>query len=154
MDQSAIYIVADFLHTLATIIWIGGMTSNFLLIMPSAKKTLEPAQMGKFMSGLMKRFKWMVYATLLTLLATGVYLDLIADEALETDLMGSLMGVKHGIITVLVFLSLYSFEIFAPKVGKIAAQGPSPKLFSMQKKQMMIAMAAFVLALVVVFISV
>ena len=47
MDNLFVKTFLDVLHVLATVIWIGGMLVNFLVIRPTTAKVLEPAVAGK-----------------------------------------------------------------------------------------------------------
>ena len=53
--------IVDWLHLIATVGWIGGIFLNNLALSPSARETLEPPVMGRFMSGYMKRFRVIAY---------------------------------------------------------------------------------------------
>lgn len=44
--------ILNFLHLSATVIWIGGMTTNMLVLTPSMKEALEPAIAGRFLEWL------------------------------------------------------------------------------------------------------
>ncbi|MFW9809130.1 MAG: hypothetical protein ACFFE6_07095, partial [Candidatus Thorarchaeota archaeon] len=52
-----------------------------------------------------------------------------------------------------VIATLYGFEVLAPKVAKLAAQGPSPELAQLQKIQMNSAKIGFIIALLILLLT-
>ncbi|MGQ9469701.1 MAG: hypothetical protein ACUVTD_07800 [Nitrososphaerales archaeon] len=60
---------------MATVIWIGGMATNLLVLLPSMREALEPPIMGKLMGSVMKRFRPLVYASMIILVASGIVYD-------------------------------------------------------------------------------
>ena len=150
--------VLDFLHQMATIAWIGGMFFNFLAVMPAASKTLEPAVMGRFMQVLMKRVRVIVYTSLLVLFVTGIPLKIASEYYVAIIHFGTdweLMSfVKHVLVAILALFVFYSFEVLNPKIGRLAAQGPSPLIPKLRAQQKKLAGLSFLLAIAIVFISV
>jgi hypothetical protein len=62
--------------------------------------------------------------------------------------------VKHVLVAVLALVALYSFELLSPKVGRLAAKGPSAELVNLRKRQQKMAAVSFLLGIAIVFISV
>ena len=158
LENPVVLTVLDFIHQMATIAWIGGMVFNLLAVMPTVSKVLEPALAGMFMGALMKRVRIIVYVSLLVLFVTGIpmkiaseyYVSIINfDTAWETASF-----VKHVLVAVLALVALYSFELLSPKVGRLAAKGPSAELVSLRKRQQKLAAVSFLLRIAIVFISV
>lgn len=69
------------------------------------------------------------------------------------NLWTQLLLVKHILIIIMVVMVVYAFESLAPRVGKLAAAGPSPQLAQLQKLQMRIATAGMVMALFVLLLT-
>lgn len=158
LENPIVLTVLDFIHQMATIAWIGGMVFNLLAVMPTVSKVLEPALAGKFMGALMKRVRVIVYVSLLVLFVTGIPMKIASeyyvaiinfDTAWETASF-----VKHVLVAVLALVALYSFELLSPKVGRLAAKGPSAELVSLRKRQQKLAAVSFLLGIAIVFISV
>ena len=147
----------DFLHLMATIAWIGGMFFNFLVVMPTVNKVLDPATTGRFMGVLMKRVRVIVYSSLLILFVTGIPMKIASEyyvAIINFDNNWEIVGfIKHVFVALLAIMAFLSFEIVSPKVAKLAAKGPSPELFSMKKKQMMLGALAFLFGIAVIFLS-
>ena len=125
--------------------------------MPALNKALDPPTRGKLMGVVMKRFRIMVYTCIGLLLLTGaisgVLHDTSADPGSVDKFWNMMLGIKIGVYFVMVFLAVYAFEFLAPKVARIAANGPSPELARAQKTQMLFAGAGFVMGIIVVALS-
>jgi len=154
--QGALSII-NWLHLLATVVWIGGMASNILVLMPSVRETLDPRSAGALMAAAMKRSRILIYSSVSVLLITGVVMTLL--NKLYLGLMqldnswSQIILVKHIFIAVLIILVIYAFEVLAPKVRLIASKGPSPELAMLQNLQMRMAMIAFVLGVVILLLT-
>ncbi len=149
--------VVNWLHLLATVLWIGGMAVNILVLMPSVKESLEPRIAGGFLASVMKRFRLLVYSSISLLVATGVVIMLFSRSYLGPLQLGNawsqVLIVKHVFVAVLILLAVYGFEVLAPKVRSVAAQGPSPELAGLQKLQMKVATVAFLLGVVILLLT-
>src|SRR4030043_1924822 len=67
--------LSHFLHLLATAVWIGGIWMILLVMLPSAKATLESAPMvGRLMKEITRRFTPMANISILVLIATGAFI--------------------------------------------------------------------------------
>lgn len=146
--------ILNWLHLTATVLWFGAMTTNTLVVVPSAGAALEPPAVGKLMSTIMKKFRPLIYVSILILLTTGVIITSIMNPAfidLATE-WGIVTMIKHVFIAIAVIATLYSFEVLAPKVARVAAQGPSPELAQLQKLQMNVAKVGLVMAMVILFL--
>lgn len=157
MDNPVLQTSLDFLHLMATIAWIGGMFFNFLVVIPTAQKALDPATAGKFMGMMVRRVRVVVYVSLFILFVTGIPMK-IANEhyvsIINFDNTWETVGfIKHVFVALLALMALYSFEILFPNVAKHAAKGPSPELAGLQKKQKMAGAVAFLLGIIVIFLS-
>lgn len=150
-------ILLRWIHLLATVAWIGGMLTNFIIYIPAIGKTLEPPQAGKLMGAVMKRFRIMVYLSMIVFLISGSLLGHLhlASEA-SVSSRNALVGIlifKIPLFIVMVILAIIAFEFLAPKVAKLAAQGPSPKLQKAQRSQKILALTGFLLGLIILAIS-
>ena len=149
--------VVNWLHLAATVTWLGAMVTNMLVLMPAAKESLEPPVMGRFMGSFMKKFRPLVYICMITLAITGIIMMLLNKHYLGAFDFGNLwtwlLLVKHVLIIIMVVMVVYAFENLAPRVGKLAAAGPSPQMAQLQKLQMRIAMAGMVMALFVLLLT-
>lgn len=150
--------ILDFLHQMATIAWIGGMFFNLLAVMPAASKVLDPPTMGRFMQALMKRVRVIVYVSLLVLFVTGIPLKIASEYYVAIIHFGTsweaMSFIKHVFVAILALFVFYSFEVLNPKIGKLAVQGSSPLIPKLRALQKRLAGLSFLLAIIIVFISV
>ena len=145
------------IHLLATVAWIGGMFTNFFIYIPSLGKTLEPPIAGRLMAAVMKRFRILVYISMGVFLVTGI---LMASLHLDS---GAMQSARNQMVTILIFkvplyilmviLAIAAFEFVAPRVARLAAEGPSPRLQRAQRTQKILAMAGFVLGVLILAFS-
>ena len=64
--------LAYWLHMLATVVWIGGLVSLVILVLPAAKRVLEPDVFAQFLEALQRRLDPLGWLSLSVLLATGL----------------------------------------------------------------------------------
>ncbi|MFW9789356.1 MAG: hypothetical protein ACFFE2_17255 [Candidatus Thorarchaeota archaeon] len=147
--------VLNWFHLIATVTWFGGLSTNVLVLMPSIGASLEPPAAGNFMNNYMKKFKPLVYVSILILLTTGVIITLMMNPtylSLSSE-WAIVLLIKHVLIAFAVIATIYGFEVLAPKVAKLAAQGPSPELAQLQKVQMNSAKIGFIIALLILLLT-
>lgn len=147
--------VLNWLHLVATVAWFGGLSTNILVLMPSIGASLDPPAAGKLMSNYMKKFRPLVYVSILILITTGAIITVMMNPAylsLSSE-WSIVLLIKHALIAFAVIATLYGFEVLAPKVAKLAAQGPSPELAQLQKIQMNSAKIGFIIALLILLLT-
>jgi len=142
---------------MATVAWIGGMFTNFFIYIPAVGKSLDPAHGGKLMAVLMKRFRVMVYISMAVFLVSGIlmgslYLDSGVMQSARTYMVAILVF-KVPLYFLMVILAITAFEFVAPKVARLAGEGPSPKLQKAQGTQKILAMVGFLLGVLVIGLS-
>lgn len=149
--------IVNWLHLTATVTWIGAIITNTIVLLPAAKTSLEPPVMGRLLGVFMKRFRPLVYVCIVTLFLTGVIMMVLNKYYDGLMNLGNpwaqLLLIKHILIIIMVIIVVYAFEILAPKVGRLAAKGPSPELANAQKLQMRLATLGLVTALVVLLLT-
>lgn len=131
------------------------MFTNMLIILPSMREALGtgPA-MGKLMASIMKRFRKIVYYSIGTLVVTG-FASVFLPRTLSAPywVWISVIGTKHIFVIALVILAIYSFQVLAPKIAKLSAEGPQADLQKLQKRQLTLAKIGLVLGLVILLFS-
>jgi uncharacterized membrane protein len=145
------------IHLLATIAWIGSMFANFFIYMPVITKNLDPPAAVKLLRGAMKRTRIAVYFSIGLLMLSGVML--VSMYGMESGRMNVgdawflfFLG-KMFLVVLMVLLSLFAFEVLAPRIARQAEEGASARLNRMQRKQRVMALTVFVLGLVIVLFS-
>jgi len=157
MQNPILQTILDFLHLLATAIWIGGMLFNFLVVLPTVSKALDPATAGKFMGQMMKRVRIVVYVSLLVLFVTGIPMKIASEYyvgIINFDNTWEIVGfIKHVFVGLLALMALYSFELLSPKVAKLVQDGPSEELSNLRKKQKLVGGVSFLFGIIIIFLS-
>lgn len=157
MTHLILLTVINWLHLFATVAWIGGMTTNLLVLLPSIREALEPAVLGKLMGAVMKRFRILTYISIVVLIVTGAVMTKFNASYMGLALFGNLWSIvaliKHIVIVVMIIIAIYAFEGLARKVSKLAMKGPSPDLARLQKKQIMLASIGFILGVIVLLLT-
>lgn len=153
----ALMAVVNFFHLFATVAWIGGMTTNMFILLPSAKTALDPPSMGKLMGAVMKRFRVLVYTSIVVLVITGAVItrfDVSYPGFFQLGSIWSIMAlIKHIIIVIMIIIVIIAFEGIGKKAAKLAAKGPSPEVAAIQKKQIGIASFGFILGIIVLVLT-
>ncbi|NIM58003.1 MAG: hypothetical protein GTO16_03540 [Candidatus Aminicenantes bacterium] len=113
--------------------------------------------MGKLMGSVMKRFRSLVYASMMLLAVTGIVMNLLNKSYLGVFRFGNLWTlvtlIKHIFTVPLVILAVYALEILAPKVSRLAAQGLSPEVARLQKMQINLATIGFILGIAILLLT-
>ncbi len=147
-----------FLHFLATVVWIGGIIMILLVILPSAKTSLESAPM---ISGLMKEitkhFTLMANISIFILIVTGIVIAFynknftnILDLSNHWNLV---MFLKHIFVALMIIIHFYRGLILNPKIGKLSLQVDDSQIAKLRKYSLDLVKANLVLGLVVLFVS-
>lgn len=157
MNSLVLLSVVNWFHLFATVAWIGGMTTNLLILLPSIREALEPATVGKLMVAVLKRFRILTYISIVVLAVTGVVMTRFNANYLGSlqfeNLWSTISLIKHVITAVLVILAIYAYEGLARKVSKLATKGPSPDLARLQKKQIAFASTGFILGIIILLLT-
>jgi len=153
MNNLAVESVLNFFHLFATVAWFGAATTNAFILMPSIGESLEPPVAGKLMGAVMKRFRIVVYTSIVVLIVTGIFMT-SSLKFLEFDSLWSIIhSVKHILIIIVVIFVIYAFEGLGRKVSRLAQKGPSPELAGLQKKQIIISKVGLVLVIIILILT-
>ncbi len=149
--------VINWIHLFAVAVWIGGITINLMIVLPSIREALEPALMGKVMGAVMKRFRVWVYISIVLLVVTGFGMMRFNMNYMGFAQFGNVWSVvsliKHIVTLIMIILAVYAFEGLARKVAKVAAKGPSDDLVRLQKKQISLAATGFIMGIIVLLLT-
>ena len=119
--------LSHFLHLLATAVWIGGIWMILLVMLPSAKATLESAPMiGRLMKEITRRFTPMANISILVLIATGAFIAYYKEGfsgfADLSNPWSITMLAKHLLVALMIVVHLYRGLILNPKIGRLSSQ--------------------------------
>ena len=75
MPKQIVFAVVTFLHDLFTTVWIGGLLTLALTVLPSARQVLgKGPQMKQLIDAIQKRLSVLVYVSIVGLVITGLLL--------------------------------------------------------------------------------
>lgn len=151
-SELAILSAMNWLHLLATVVWIGGVFINVLVLSPAAKESLEPPMMMRLWGGVMKRFRMMVYVSMAIFIGTGIVM-MFMNSAYETfdfgDTWTLFLVIKHILVLILIIVGIYMLQSVFPKLAKLAAKGPSPELSKAEKRQKVVGAISLILCVLI-----
>lgn len=157
MNSIILASVVNFLHLLATVAWFGAMTANTIILLPSMRKILDSTVAGNLMGAVLKRFGIVVYASIGILVVTGIEMTLINENSIGfmqfNNIWSTVSSIKHILMVLLIILVIYSFEGLSKNVVKLSADGSSPKLVSLQKRQRILSYIGLTLVIIILFLT-
>jgi uncharacterized membrane protein len=103
--------ITFWLHMVATVVWIGGLTSVSFLVLPAARKTLDSSAFSMLLAQIQRRLQQIGWFSLALLVLTGMF-QMSASPAYEGFLaIGNQWSVailtKHIVIGGMVLVSGY-----------------------------------------------
>jgi uncharacterized membrane protein len=95
------------LHTLAAVVWVGGMFFAYLVLRPVAATQLEPPQRLTLWAGVLGRFFPWVFAAIATILMTGYWMVLVFYGGFDAVGLHVHIMVWSGYTMMLLFLHVF-----------------------------------------------
>ena len=114
---------AFWLHMVATVIWIGGLSALSLFIIP-ARQSLEPLAYLKLLDGIQRKLDPVSWFSLATLAATGMF-QLSSNPNYQGILVlnnrwAAAIFLKHLIFLAMTGISMYMSWGLFPKIRRVA----------------------------------
>ncbi len=112
---------------------------------------------GELMGAVMKRFRSLVYASIVVLGATGILMNFLNENYLGLLRFGNpwsqISLIKHIFTVALIILAVYAFEGLGPKVSRLATKGPSPELARLQRLQIKLATTGLIMGIIILLLT-
>lgn len=147
--------IIQFLHLLATVVWIGGMIFLEAVFYPSLR-AIDPQQAGKAMSVAAKRFSIIAWSCILILIITGL-LKTPSGWLLDTSsAIGARLFAKHLLIIVSVIIGLVITIGVAPKLisgSPKPGEPPSPEFLKNQQRVKMLSGTNMVIGVLILLVT-
>ncbi|MFZ5916704.1 MAG: CopD family protein [Chloroflexota bacterium] len=129
--KQIVFALITFLHSLFTAVWVGGLITLGLSVMPSARKVLgKGPQMKQLMDTIQKRLSWLVYGSIVGLALTGLLLSnrTAAFQGLFSfaNRYSAVLAVKHLLMLLMVAVALYRSLV----LGRRQSQSPAREKLS------------------------
>lgn len=152
--------VAFWLHMLATVIWIGGLSAATLFVLPAARRSLEPGAYANFLTDLQRRLDPLSWLSLLVLAGTGMF-QMSANPNYQgflaiSNTWAAAILIKHITFFIMLAISAYMTWGLLPRLQRIAlrrARGlEAPEADATQRQELLLMrlnllLGAIVLAL-------
>jgi uncharacterized membrane protein len=150
------------LHMLATVIWIGGLTTLSLIILPAARKTLTGSSYSAFLGLVTQRLQWIGWLSLAVLTATGMF-QMSANPNYHGVLAISnpwavAILLKHIVIVIMVAAGVYVTWGLNPALQRISmlqahGKGSPEELAALQKKEEALIQLNLLISVVVLLLT-
>ena len=141
------------LHSIATVVWLGGITFILFILIPSAKQVLD-VEAGKLMGDISKRFTPIANYSIILLIVTGVVLTAVNRRFSEISNFGNNWSlgliVKHVLVLGMVVVHFYRGLVLAPRIARAE---PTSEKASLQKLSLHLVKLNFCLGLIVLLFS-
>ena len=120
--KTIVFALITFLHDLFTAVWIGGLITLGLTVLPSAKKSLgKGPQTKKLMDAIQKRHSVWVYVSMIGLVLTGM-LQANHSPAFQGlfsfgNPYSTVLTIKHILVGAMIAIALYRSLVLGRKKG-------------------------------------
>ncbi len=119
--RELILVTFYWLHLLATVIWIGGITFILFIAIPSSKQVLG-ADAGKLMGEISKRFTPLANYSIIFLIVTGIALTGFNKQFSGIGIFENswtlVLVLKHILVLGMVVVHFYRGLVLSPKIVK------------------------------------
>jgi len=111
-NNTIFFALVTFLHDLFTAVWIGGLITLGLTVLPSAKQVLgKGPQTKKLLGTIQKRNSVLVYVSMIGLLLTGL-LQANRSPAFQglfsfVNVYATILSIKHILMIAMIAVTLY-----------------------------------------------
>jgi len=120
--KQIVFAVITFLHDLFTAVWIGGLITLGITVLPSAKKVLGMGpQTKKLMDAIQKRLSVLVYVSIVGLVLTG-FLQANRSPAFQGlfsfgNSYSTVLTLKHILVLAMIAVALYRSLVLGRRSG-------------------------------------
>ena len=120
--KQIVFAVVTFLHDLFTAVWVGGLITLGITVLPSAKEVLGMGpQTKKLMDAIQKRLSVLVYVSIVGLVLTG-FLQANRSPAFQGlfsfgNLYSTVLTLKHILVLAMIAVALYRSLVLGRRSG-------------------------------------
>jgi uncharacterized membrane protein len=153
--------IAYWLHMLATVLWIGGLAALSLIVLPAARKVLDPSTYSNLLISLQKSLDTLGWFSVIVMLASGM-LQMSSNPNYEGFLAvqgtwASSILVKHVLFGGMVMVSGYITWGLLPALRRAALlqarDKDSDELQKLQKREVFLLRLNLVLGVFVLLLT-
>jgi len=152
--KDLILVTFYWIHLVATILWIGGISFILFIAIPSSKQALG-TEAGKLMSEIAKRFTPLANLSIALLIISGIFLQVLSRKFsweisyLENSVTMTLI-IKHILVFGMIAIHFYRGLLLVPKIKRTVLD---VKKATLQKLSINLVKVNFVLGLIVLLLS-
>ncbi len=112
------------LHILATVVWIGGLTALSIFVLPAARRTMPEKEYSAFLTAMASRLQQVGWLCLLVLIFTGMF-QMVSHPnyqgflVIDTSWAMAIL-LKHLTVAAMLILSVYVTWGLLPSLQRIA----------------------------------
>jgi len=111
MSKQIVFAIVTFLHDLFTAVWIGGLITLAITVLPSARQVLgKGPQMKQLMDAIQKRMRILVYISMVGLVLTGMLLSNRSPAFTGLFHLGTpystVLALKHVLVLAMIAIAL------------------------------------------------
>jgi len=150
MPNQIVFAIVVFLHDLFTAVWIGGLITLGLTVLPSARQVLgKGPQMKKLLDAIQKRLSVLIYVSIVGLILTGI-LQANRNPAFE-GLFGfgsayaTALSLKHIVVVLMIGVALFR--------SLVLGRRPAPLTPSQEKLNVGLLLLNMVLGIAVLLLT-
>jgi uncharacterized membrane protein len=155
--------IAYWLHMLATIAWLGGLSAMLFLVLPAVRRSLTPESRSTFLNQLQNQLNRLGWICLMVLAATGMF-QMSSNPnyqgflAIENSWAVAIF-IKHIVIGLMVLVSAYLTWGLLPSLNRLAFKRAAGKAVDaemaarLEKRERLILWISLGLAVVVLALT-
>jgi len=165
--NNIILVVCNWLHLIATVVWIGHMANSAILFTPLSKKYVSKSTYGDFLADYRRRDKPTALTAIVVFFATGLGLMLLSPQYqglgnIFANSWSTIVFAKHIIVLVMVGLGVYMGSAIMPKLAsawsELATEGTSHSAINshiarLERVRSSVALSLLILGLVVLLLT-
>lgn len=152
--MNILYTLLYWLHTIASVYWIGGVAFILLILLPKARQILGN-EAGKLIGTISKTFKLHVNISIIILVLTGIALSMLDKPgAVHTEQCENwiiLLITKHILVALMIFIHIYRNTLLSKRINN---EYDTNKKSSLQKVSINLVKVVLILGLIVLLLSI
>ena len=146
MPKQIVFAAMTFLHDLATAIWIGGLITLGLTVLPTVRHTLGLGpQTRQLMDAIQRRLRVFIYISIVVLIVTGIVMSnrVAAYQGLFSfaNAYSTTLSIKHVLVILMVVVAL----LRSVAVDRLRLEGPARERLSAALLMLNIVLGVLVL---------
>jgi putative copper resistance protein D len=157
------YLLAVSLHILAACVWIGGMVFLAAAVLPVLRRPAYQAVAVPLIHAVAVRFRWIAWAALGLLIATGIATlnfrgygwGQVRSGALWQGWFGRVLAWKLVLVALILVISAWHDIVIGPRFTQVAQEDPhSPRTRRLRRVAAWVGRAILILSVAVVALGV